>query len=124
MRKTSLLLLCVSALLAALAMPAFAGDTSDLHFTVIKEENGKPVRNASVVLHEVHKNGKQASGGLELKTDADGNASYDAVPYCKLRVQVIAKGFQTFGEDIVVNQPRHDIVIKLKPPKEQLSIYK
>lgn len=114
----------VAAVALCLALPALAGNTSDIHFVVVKEENGKPVRNASVVLHTVHKNGKQSSGGLELKTDADGTADYDAVPYGKLRIQVIAKGFQTYGDDVVIDQPKHEIVIKLKPPKEQLSIYK
>ena len=117
--------LAVAALLAALSVPLLCGGSySDLHFFVVKDENGKPVRNASVILHEVHKNGKQASGGLQLKTDSEGEANYDAVPYGKLRVQVIAKGYQTFGQDYDINQPKHDIVIKLKAPADQVTIYK
>jgi hypothetical protein len=60
---------------------------------------------------------------MELKTDAEGKASFDGVPYGKLRIQVLAHGFQTFGEDYEVNQPTMEITIKLKRPENQYSIY-
>jgi hypothetical protein len=60
---------------------------------------------------------------LELKTDSEGKASFDGVPYGKLRVQVLAPGFQTFGQDYEVNQPEMEITVKLKRPQEQYSIY-
>jgi hypothetical protein len=94
-----------------------------LSFVVLKDDNGKPVRNAGVVMHSVGKNNKQDRGGLELKTDAEGKASFDGVPYGKLRVQVLARGFQTYGEDYEVNQPTMEITIKLKRPDSQYSIY-
>ena len=97
--------------------------TAELKFTVLKDENGKPVRNASVVLHPVDKDGKQGKGGFELKTDPEGQASFSAAPYGRLRVQVLARGYQTFGEDYEINQPQHEIVIKLKRPQGQYSIY-
>jgi uncharacterized GH25 family protein len=96
---------------------------SALSFVVLKDDNGKPVRNAGVVMHSVGKNGKQDRGGLELKTDAEGKASFEGVPYGKLRVQVLATGFQTYGEDYEVNQPTMEITIKLKRPGGQYSIY-
>jgi hypothetical protein len=96
---------------------------SILHFTVIKDDNQKPVRNASVILHPVDKNGEQSKGGYQLKTDSDGKAVSDGVPYGKLRVQVIAHGFQTFGEDYEVNQADMNIDIRLKRPQEQFTIY-
>jgi hypothetical protein len=96
---------------------------SSLSFVVVKDYNGKPVRNAGVVMHSVGKHDKQDRGGLELKTDADGKASFDGVPYGKLRVQVLAPGFQTFGEDYDINQPTMEITIKLKRPEGQYSIY-
>lgn len=119
----------------ALAASALAGDKkdkkdkdkdqiADLSFTVVRDENGKPVRNASVVLHPVEKNGKQANGGLQLKTDADGKTVYSGIPFGKLRVQVIAPGFRTFGEDYDINELNQSITIKLQRPKEQYSIYK
>ena len=113
------------------AIPVQAGDkrsqydepVSVLSFVVLKDDNGKPVRNAGVVMHSVGKNNKQDRGGLELKTDAEGKASFDGVPYGKLRVQVLARGFQTYGEDYDVNQPTMEITIKLKRPDSQYSIY-
>src|SRR5512140_1266500 len=78
-------------------------ETALLKFLVIRDYNGKPIRNASVVLHPVKKDGKQSKGGLELKADPEGKTSFDGVPYGKLRVQVLAPGFQTFGEDYDIN---------------------
>jgi len=100
-----------------------AGPVATLSFIVVKDYNGKPVRNAGVVLHSVNEKGKQEKGGLELKTDADGKASYEGIPYGKLRVQVLAHGFQTFGEDYDVSQPTMEITIKLKRPVGMYSTY-
>src|ERR1022692_2187196 len=97
--------------------------TAVLNFIVIKEDNGKPVRSAAVIMHPVNTHGKQSRGGLELKTDADGKTSFDGIPYGKLRVQVLATGFQTFGEDYDVNQAKMDFTVKLKRPQGQYSIY-
>ena len=115
----------------ALAVEAGASDkksqydypVSVLSFVVLKGDNGKPVRNAGVVMHSVDKHGKQDRGGIELKTDAEGKASFDGVPYGKLRIQVLATGFQTYGEDYDINQATMVITIKLKRPEGQYSIY-
>ncbi len=123
MRKTGVIL----AALLLLGLAA-AGDkpqqASNLSFVVLKDDNGKPVRNASVILHQVNGRGRQGQGGLQLKTDNDGKAYYAGIPYGKLRIQVIAPGFQTYGDDHDINQPEHEFVIKLKRPQEQHTIYK
>jgi len=97
--------------------------TAVLNFLVVKDDNGKPVRNAAVIMHPVNAGGKQSRGGVELKTDIDGKTSFDGIPYGKLRVQILASGFQTFGEDYEVDKARLDFVIKLKRPQGQYSIY-
>jgi hypothetical protein len=114
----------------AVAAPALAqkdgddeGPTSSMYFLVIKDDNGKPVRNAAVIMHSVNTKGKQERGGLELKTDPDGKATYEGIPYGMLRVQVLAQGFQTYGEDYDIEKPKTDITIKLKRPQTQYSIY-
>jgi len=94
-----------------------------LKFVVLRDYNGKPVRNASVVLHPVNKKGKQERFGLQIKSDAEGKCNYDGVPYGKLRIQVLAPGFQTFGQDYEIKQPEQEIVVRLKRPQEQYSIY-
>ena len=40
--------------------------SSSLSFLVLKDYNGKPIRNAAVVLHPVNPHGKQQRGGFEL----------------------------------------------------------
>jgi len=97
--------------------------TSWLKFLVLRIDNGKPVKNAAVIMHPVNSKGKQAKGGMELKTDTDGRTGFDGIPYGMLRVQVLAAGFQTYGEDYDVNKPEMEITIKLKRPQGQYSIY-
>ena len=97
--------------------------TSFMYFLVIKEDNGKPVRNAAVILHAVNAKGKQERGDMELKTDPEGKASFDGIPYGMLRVQVLAPGFQTYGEDYDIEKAKTEITIKLKRPQGQYSVY-
>lgn len=122
---TILGLLSVFTLLGTAAAQRDQADepTAVLNFVVIKEDNGKPVRSAAVIMHPVNAHGKQSRGGLELKTDADGKTTFDGIPYGTLRVQVLASGFQTFGEDYEVNRSKLDLTIKLKRPQGQYSIY-
>ncbi len=117
-------------LLAALIVATPAGAQRDVdeptavvNFLVLKQDNGKPVRSAAVIMHPVNPSGKQGRGGLELKTDQEGKSSTEGIPYGKLRVQVLAQGFQTYGEDFEVNQAKMEITIKLKRPQGQYSIY-
>ena len=121
--KRALPILIAVALMAGIAAGG-GKQQANLKFLVLKEHNGKPVRNASVVLHLVDKKGKQAKGGYQLKTDPEGKASFDGAPFGRLRVQVLTPGFQTFGEDFDINQPEHEFVIKLKKPQDQVTIYK
>jgi hypothetical protein len=126
MRKTALTFFFVfSAFTLLLGSRALAqdDDMAMLNFVVIRDYNGKPIRNASVVMHPVEKNGKQSRGGLQIKTDAEGKASFDGVPYGKLRIQVLATGFQTFGDDYSIDKPTVEITVKMKRPQGQYSIY-
>ncbi len=130
MKRLYLSLTCVLAVVAGVALVGRLaaqdeeeGPVASLRFLVVKETNGKPVRNAAVVLHPVNKKGKQEPGGIELKTDLDGKTGFDGIPYGLLRVQVIARGFQTFGEDYPINKPEMEITIKLKRPVGQYSVY-
>jgi 5-hydroxyisourate hydrolase-like protein (transthyretin family) len=99
------------------------GPTSSLRFVVVRDSDGKPVRNAEVVLHQVKRKGKQDKGEMELKTDADGRTNIDGIPYGPLRVQVLAPHFQTFGEDYEINKAEMEITVKLKHPGGQYSTY-
>ncbi len=128
MKKSfSIQLVCLFVLTLGLAGLAAAqddeGPMSDLTFLVVRDYNGKPVRNAAVVLHPVNKKGKQSLGGMELKTDNEGHANIDGIPYGPLRIQVLAPGFQTYGEDFDISKPETEITVKLKRPAGQYSIY-
>ncbi|HSK43021.1 MAG TPA: carboxypeptidase-like regulatory domain-containing protein [Candidatus Binatia bacterium] len=98
--------------------------TASVNMTVIRNSSGKPVKNAEVVIHLIDNHGKQKQEGLELKTHDDGKAEATGIPYGKVRIQVIAPGFRTYGEDFSIDQPNHEFTIKLQKPAEQLSIYK
>jgi hypothetical protein len=98
------------------------GPTSSVRVVVVRDTDGKPVKYARVVLHPVNRKGK-SKGEMDLKSDADGRASLDGVPYGSVEVQVLAKGFQTFGEDFEVKQPELNITVKLKHPAGQYSTY-
>jgi len=122
----------VCLLSAFLSVASFAGKkpsvpeqkTASINMTVLRNSSGKPVKNAEVVIHLIDNHGKQKQEGLELKTHDDGKAEATGIPYGKVRIQVIAPGFRTFGEDFSIDQPTHEITIKLQKPAEQLSIYK
>jgi hypothetical protein len=98
--------------------------TASVNMIVIRNSSGKPVKNAEVVIHLIDDHGKPKQEGLELKTHEDGKAEASGIPYGKVRIQVIAPGFRTYGEDFSINQPNHEFTIKLQKPAEQLSIYK
>lgn len=118
--------LCLGMVVGILAAGVASADdkgVATVNFKVMRDNSGKPIRNASVVLHPVNDKGKQEKGGLQLKTDADGKTNFAGVPYGKLRIQVIAQGFQTFGEDYEINKTDVDIVIRMKRPADQYSIY-
>jgi hypothetical protein len=126
-RHFRLILLALACFAGSLPLCASGGNNDKvarLEVIVVRAYNGKPVRNASVVLHPVSKNGKQEKGGMELKTDPEGKASLDIVPYGRLRIQAIAPGLQTYGDDVEINQPAQQITIKMNRPQDQYTIYK
>ena len=122
--RRAILSAVVVAMAAGVALAGHHRQYAQLSFVVVKDANGQPVSNAAVVLHPVKKNGDQAEGGMELKTDMDGKTAIDGIPYGKMRVQVIAPRLKTFGQDYDINQPNVAITIKLVEPTGQYSIYK
>ena len=114
--------------LLCIVQAAFAGKKSEpastLNFLVVRDAGGKPVRYAEIVLHPVGKDGKQKEESIELKTHEDGTATIGGITRGKIRIQVIAPGFRTYGQDFDIDQPQHDITIKLQKPSDQFSIYK
>lgn len=88
----------------------------------VTKANGKPLENASVVFHPLE-NGKD-KGNMELKTNEDGKVTIDVIPMGdQLRLQVLAEGYQTFGNDYDLPTDTKEIAVKMNRPQKQYSIY-
>jgi hypothetical protein len=97
--------------------------TCKISVTVLKVTDGKPIEDAAVVFHPIDKAGKD-QGNLELKTNEDGKAIINVIPVGNtVRVQVVAEGYQTYGDSYDLPTDTKDIVIKLHRPGRQYSIY-
>jgi hypothetical protein len=97
--------------------------TARIEVTIVRDTNGKPIENAAVVFHPMV--GEKDEGNMELKTNEDGKTIIDVLPMGDtVRLQVIARGFQTYGEDYKVDKAEMAIDIRMKRPGEQYSIYK
>jgi hypothetical protein len=93
---------------------------------VVKTQSGRPVDRASVVVKFVEAGnalrlGKDIQRAFETRTNQDGEAKFPTVPQGKIRIQVIAKGYQTFGEIFDVKQDEKRFEITLNPPQQQYS---
>jgi hypothetical protein len=94
--------------------------TARIEVTVVRDVNGKPIEHAAVIFHVV-----EEKGNMELKTNEDGKAIIDVLPIGDtVKLQIIASGFQTFGDDFKIEKEQVSIAIRMKRPGEQYSIYK
>lgn len=93
-----------------------------IQVTVLKDVNGKPVENASVIFHPIE--GDKDKGTMELKTNEDGKAIIDVIPIGDtVRLQIIATGYQTYGQDYKVDKDEMSMEVRLKRPGAQYSLY-
>jgi len=137
MRKSSVLFfVVVVTLTAGLAAPSFAfgrprhmrkykppPPMASVTVTVVRKEDGKPLRNAAVVFHPQTRDGGN-EGNMELKTNDEGKATLTIVPIgSKVLVQVIARGYRTFGQEYTVPEAKKAITVQLRRPEEQYSAY-
>lgn len=110
-----------------LAVGATAAPMTKLTIQV-KTQGGRPVDRASVVVrfvqgHSVVKLGKAIRTTFELRTNQEGEANIPTIPQGQIRVQVIAKGYQTFGQIFDVTEEEKTIPITLNPPQQQYSAH-
>ena len=116
-------------LIAALLMGAYAlrADDDMTKLTLeVKTLGGNPIERASVIVRFVEgrsiaKFGKKIRTSYELRTNQDGVAKIPAIPQGKILVQVIAKGYKTFGQTYEINEAEKVLEIKLNPPQPQYS---
>jgi hypothetical protein len=94
----------------------------------VKTLSGSPIERASVVINFVQgrsaiKLGRKIVKHWELRTNQDGVARLPAIPQGKIQLQVIAKGFQTYGQSYDVTQEEQTIEIRMNPPQPQYSAH-
>ena len=94
----------------------------------VRSFNDKPVDRASVIVRfvegrSVAKLGRKVTTHWELRTNQEGIARIPSIPQGKVQVQVIAKGYQTFGETFQVDQEEKTIAVKLNAPQPQYSVH-
>ncbi len=94
----------------------------------VKNDSGKPVDRASVIVRFVEgrdylKLGKKIRTTYELRTNQDGEASIPEIPQGKILIQVIAKGYQTYGQTFDIKEEERTVEIKLNPPQPQYSAH-
>ena len=96
--------------------------TAKIEVTVLRDSDSKPIENAAVIFHVDMEGDK---GNMELKTNEDGKSVIDVLPIgSTMRLQIIAKGFKTYGEDFKIDKADMAFGIRMKRPGEQYSIYK
>jgi len=106
------------------SFPASAADLTKLKI-VVTTRSGRPVERADVIVRfggrSVVKLGKMVRTTWEMRSSQEGVAEIPDMPKGKIRIQVIAKGYQTFGDTFEVNEDERTIEIKLNPPQPQYS---
>ncbi len=113
--------------MSALLTPVFADGPPMTKLRIeVKTLHGRPVEGASVVVRFVQgrsivKLGKKIRTHWEMRTNQDGVAQVPPIPQGRVLVQVIAKGYQTFGQQFEVAEEEKTLEIKLNPPQSQYS---
>jgi len=94
----------------------------------VKTLADSPIDRASVIVKFVKgrskvKLGKKTRITWETRTNQEGLAKIPPIPQGSIQVQVIAKGYQTFGQIFDVDEQEKTIEIKLNPPQAQYSAH-
>jgi hypothetical protein len=92
--------------------------TTKLRIHVVNPDD-KPVSNASVYVRFPVAGGlfhKEKLSELSLKTNEDGSVKVPDIPRGKILIQVIAKGWKTFGKWYEMDSEAMTVEIKLEPP--------
>ncbi len=89
---------------------------------------GKPIDRADVVVRFVKgrsklKLGRKIRTTWEMRTNQEGIAKVPEIPQGSILIQVIAKGYQTFGQTFDVDEEEKTIEVKMNPPQQQYSAH-
>ena len=89
---------------------------------------GKPIEHADVVVkfvkgRSIIELGRKLRTSWEMRTNQEGIAKVPEIPQGTILIQVIATGYQTFGQTFEVDEPEKTIEVKLNSPQEQYSAH-
>jgi uncharacterized GH25 family protein len=113
------------ALFLLASLPLAAADKTKLEIHVINDL-GKPISNASVIVKFVSGRSvilTKVRTTWELRTSQEGIVKIPEIPQGTMRIQVIAKNYQTFGQMFDINEAEKTVEIQLKPPQPQYSAH-
>ena len=100
-------------------------DRTRLTLNVLTESSNHPVADAHVVVRflveKTLRRDKRTS--WEAKTNRKGVVVLDDIPYGAVKVQIIAKGFQTYGEQHDLRKADEQLTIRLQSPQKPVSSY-
>lgn len=107
---------------------AWGGPPQTAVVVKVKNTFDKPVGNAEVILdfvgsHQVTKLGKRKPVHWEVHSNQDGVAHFPPVPQGTIQIQVVAKGYQTFGDRYDIDTESKAIDVTLNPPQQQYSAH-
>lgn len=88
-----------------------------LEVAITAEETGDPVTNATVYLKYEEKRFLRKDKKFEFtgKTNDEGRAVFPPVPEGRVLVQIVAKGWKTYGKYHELEGPKQTLEVKLQP---------
>lgn len=121
------ILLCMALWLTPILGVAETPPMTTLTIEVL-DQAGKPVERAGVIVrfvkgHSTMKFGKSIRKEWEMRTNQEGRVTIPPIPQGTILIQVIAKNYQTFGDNFDVAEPEKTVTIKLNPPQAQYSAH-
>ena len=94
---------------------------------VVTNERGRPVDRAAVIVRfegrSAAKLGKKVRTSWEMRSGQDGGVELPELPKGTILVQVIAKGYQTYGKRFDVDQDERTIEVTVADPQKQFSVH-
>ena len=112
--------------MASISTMVFAAKTLMTQLAIhVMTPSGKPLDRASVIVKFVSTNikVKKLRTTWETKTDQEGYSRIPSIPQGKIQIQIIAEGYQTFGQLFDITEEEKTIEIKLNPPQAQYSAH-
>lgn len=96
-----------------------ADDEVKLEVAITAEQTGDPITNATVYLKYEEKRFLRKNKKLEFssKTNDEGKAVFPPVPEGRVLVQIVAKGWKTYGKYYEIEGPKQTLEVKLQPVK-------